>query len=120
MLNHRGSEPVVHPALQHSHCVTLAETPSPLWEKACFRAAGPGGLAFAGPGEAGSTNRLRQGERRLRTAGSGVGYLKGWEVPSPTLGSAMMGTVGGWWGQTPGVVDMVWSLPWPWWETRLD
>lgn len=50
-----------------------------------------------GPREAGSTGRFGQGERHLRTAGSGVGCLKGWEVPPCTLGSAMTGGVGGWW-----------------------
>lgn len=80
LLNHSGSEQgvVVHPALQHSHCATLTETPMPLWKKlqkeAHLHAAGPGP---PGPREAGRTGTLRQGERHWRTAGSGVGHSKG-------------------------------------------
>lgn len=79
-----------------------------------LHAAGPGCLALAAPGKADSTGRLGQGERHLRTVGSAVGYSEGWEVLSHTLGSMMIDTVGGWWGQTPGVVDPRCSLPWRW------
>ena len=50
---------VVHPTLQHSHRVTLTETPTPLGKKlqeeAHLHAARPGRLALAALGEAGST-----------------------------------------------------------------
>lgn len=56
LLNHRGRAQgvVVHPALQHGHCVTCLETPTPpwqkLWEEARLHAAGPRGLALTAPG----------------------------------------------------------------------
>lgn len=124
LLSHTGSKQgIVHPTLQHSHCETLTETPTLLWKKpqeeAQLHAAGPEHLTLC-PLGAGSPSRFGQGERHLRTTGSGLGYSREWEVPSHTRGFERVGAVGGWCGQNPGVVDTVCSFPWLQWEIRLD